>query len=287
MQLKGPLRIIVFPDVSHRKNEDGSSQRGMTVFLAESRERSSKDGMSYGSLVDYESQKIKKIVLSTTVAELFSFMRCFGSCQFLSEIWMDMSGEVANIHMRTDAMNLVTIARTIHLPEQKETIHMISMMRKDACSGSIHDLAHIPNQNCLTVCLTKASAKADNWITVVKAGRFSDVDIHPNFKTLMEHKAFLSTLCAPTPREEPFHVMFVRSHAYFENQDGTKITSALADSRIYLSRTMVSLLLRTLCLRLVLMTFFSVFHLFSQLCDHALIKTNRCWQSKQMDTEFC
>ena len=28
------------------------------MFLAESRERSSKDGMSYGSLVDYESQKI-------------------------------------------------------------------------------------------------------------------------------------------------------------------------------------------------------------------------------------
>ena len=43
----------------------------MTVFLAESRERSSQDGMSYGSLIDYESQKIKKTVLSTTVAELF------------------------------------------------------------------------------------------------------------------------------------------------------------------------------------------------------------------------
>ena len=26
---------------------------------------------------------------------------------------------------------------------------MISMLRKDACSGSIHDLAYIPTQNCL------------------------------------------------------------------------------------------------------------------------------------------
>ena len=33
---------------------------------------------------------------------------------------MDISGEVANIHMRTDAKNRVTTARTIHLPEQKE-----------------------------------------------------------------------------------------------------------------------------------------------------------------------
>ena len=56
--LTRPLRILGFPDASQRNNDDGSSQRGMKVFLAESRERSSKDGMSYGSLVDYESQKL-------------------------------------------------------------------------------------------------------------------------------------------------------------------------------------------------------------------------------------
>ena len=107
--------------------------------------------MTYGSLIDYESH-------STTVAELYSFMKCFGSCQFLRGLWMDTSGEVVNIHMRTDAKNLVTTARTIHLPEQKETIHMISMLRKEACPGSVHDLAHIPTRNCLADCLTKASA---------------------------------------------------------------------------------------------------------------------------------
>ena len=76
-------RILGFPDASYRNNDDGSSQRGMTVFLAESRERSSKDGMSQRSLADYESQKINKIVLSTTVAELYSFMKCLCSCQFV------------------------------------------------------------------------------------------------------------------------------------------------------------------------------------------------------------
>ena len=53
---------------------------------------------------------------------------------------MDLSSEVAKIHMRTDANHLVTTARTIHLPEQKKTIHMISMSRKEACSRNIHDL---------------------------------------------------------------------------------------------------------------------------------------------------
>ena len=71
--LTGPLRILGFLDASYRNNEDGSSQRGMTVFLAEPREQSSKDGTTYGSLIDFESQKIKKVVLSTSVTELYSF----------------------------------------------------------------------------------------------------------------------------------------------------------------------------------------------------------------------
>ena len=65
-------------------------------------------------------------------------------------------------------MNLVTKARTIHLLEQKETIHMISMLRNETCSGSIHDFARISTRNCLADCLTKSSTKADKLITAVQ-----------------------------------------------------------------------------------------------------------------------
>ena len=41
--------------------------------------------------IELESQKIEQTVLSPTVAELYSFMKCFGSCQFLRGSWMDMS----------------------------------------------------------------------------------------------------------------------------------------------------------------------------------------------------
>ena len=47
---------------------------------------------------------------------------------------------------------------------------------------------------CRKYSLTKASAKADNLITALKTGRLMDVGAHPNFRTLMEHKASLSTL---------------------------------------------------------------------------------------------
>ena len=71
--LTGPLRVLGFLDASHRNNYDVSSQRGMTVFLAESRERSSKDGMTYGSLIDYESQKIEKTALHCRGGTVLSY----------------------------------------------------------------------------------------------------------------------------------------------------------------------------------------------------------------------
>ena len=67
------------------------------MFLAESRQRSSRDGMTYGKVIDCESRKVIKTALSTAMAELYSFMKCFGSCQFLRGLWMDISGEVVNI----------------------------------------------------------------------------------------------------------------------------------------------------------------------------------------------
>ena len=155
--------------------------------------------------------KRSRTVLSTTVAELYSLTKCFGSCQFLSGLWKGSSGEVVDIHVRTDAKNLVTTARTVHLPEQKETIQMIFMLRKEACSGSIHDLAHIPTQNCLADGLKKSSAKADSLITAVKTRRLPEDDVHPNFRTHMEHKAFLSTWCRTLKHTREKDVFFLNA----------------------------------------------------------------------------
>ena len=114
--LTGPLRMLGFPGASYRNNDDGSSRRSMTVFSTESRERSSRDGMANGSLIDYEIQKIKK---TATVAELFPFMECFSSCQFLRGLWMDIFREVANLHMRTDAENLGNYRKNYSSPLTK------------------------------------------------------------------------------------------------------------------------------------------------------------------------
>ena len=72
---------------------------------------------------------------------------------------------------------------------------MISMLRKEVCLGCIHDLVHIPTLNCLAECVTKASAKATNLITVVKAWRLLNVDMHPNIRNTHGARTFLSTRC--------------------------------------------------------------------------------------------
>ena len=85
----------------------------------------------------------------------------------------------------------MTTAKTTHLPEQKETRHMIQMLRKESCSGSIDDLSHVRTEYCLSDCLTKHSAKPDNLLTAVETGILPKVDMHPNFREILSHKAFI------------------------------------------------------------------------------------------------
>ena len=106
---------------------------------------------------------------------------------------MDISGEASDLHMRTDANNLVTTASTTHLPEQKETIHMIQMLRKESSSGNIDDLAHVRTDHCLADCLTKNSAKPEALQRAVSTGILKTIDEHPPFRTLFKHKAYLAS----------------------------------------------------------------------------------------------
>ena len=188
--VKGSPRILGIPDAAFRNNSDKSSQRAMTIFVADQRVKNRRD--TRGSLVFFESTKIKRTTLSTTVAELYALMKCFGTCQMLRGLWKDISGLDAEIHIRTDANNLVSTASTTHSPEQQETIHMIQMLRKEACSGAIADLSHVRTEHCLSDCLTKRSANPRNLLNSVQTGWLKEIDSHPPFRSMIEHKAFLN-----------------------------------------------------------------------------------------------
>ncbi len=94
-------------------------------------------------------RKSNRTVRSTTVPELYSVMKCVGACQFIRGLWMGSRGDIAMHHMRADSNNLATTAATTHVPEHKETMHMVQMMRIESCSGAIEDLAHARTEVCL------------------------------------------------------------------------------------------------------------------------------------------
>ena len=98
----------------------------------------------------------------------------------------------ADIHMPTDANNLVSTAPSTRLPEQKETIHMTQMLRKEACSGGIIDLAHVRTEFCLVDCLTKAGCKPDMLTEAVRTGTLPYCDAQPLFRQGMQHMAYVA-----------------------------------------------------------------------------------------------
>lgn len=104
-----------------------------------------------------------------------------------------MTAADLEIHMRTDANSLVTTAKTTHVPEQEETIHMIQMLHHESCSGVIEDLAHTETKHMKADCMTKESAAPDNLIQAANSGILPKADEHPMFRELMRsrHKAFL------------------------------------------------------------------------------------------------
>ena len=89
--LTGPLRIIGFPGASYRNNEDG--------FLAESRELSSKDGISLKKIwLTMKAKKIKKDCALHYCGWAVFFHEVFWFMPVLWGLWMDLSSEDANIH---------------------------------------------------------------------------------------------------------------------------------------------------------------------------------------------
>ena len=67
------------------------------------------------------------------------------------------------------------------------------MLHRDSDSGAIDDLAHVVSAQCLSDALTNHSAKADELIRAVESGTLRLVDVHPPFRTLIKHKAYLMT----------------------------------------------------------------------------------------------
>ena len=137
---------------------------------------------------------------------------------------MDMTAQPIEVHLRTDANNLVTTAASARLPEQKETIYVIQMLRQEACSGQMHDLAHVLTQYCLADPLTKKSVSATLLISTVQTGILREVDTHPPFRSTVQHKAFITEIIYPDAEATQDYWGHLMCHpVYYKIQKGTRV----------------------------------------------------------------
>ena len=118
-------------------------------------------------------------------------MKGYGTGSWIRGLWADISGESTQFHLRPDAYNLITTARTTHPPEQKETTHMITMMRQESQSGSWDDFAHMPTKHCLADCLTKMSCDPTHLIQTVESGWVQSMDLYPLFRNTVRRSYFI------------------------------------------------------------------------------------------------
>ena len=103
-------------------------------------------------------------------------------------VWLDICELIAT--------TLLLLLPQRVLPEQKEPIHNIQMLKKEDCAGQIEDLAHVVSADCLFDCLTKSSAKADALVKAVSSSVLSNLDMHPPFRSLLIHKGLFDTVAA-------------------------------------------------------------------------------------------
>ena len=80
------------------------------------------------------------------------------------------------------------------------------MLRHESNTGHLDDLSHIASEYCLADPLTKSTAKPDQLVSSITTGKLEYVDVHPPFRSLLKHKAFLTTWVIET-LSEPHNVL--------------------------------------------------------------------------------
>ena len=166
------LHFLIHPTETIK---NGSSQKGVTVCLAELREHSSNDGMSYWSVVLYESPKKKPFSQQprpNCIHEMSWFMplppwivdglvRC--SCRNSHEDWREESGD----ENKNSSITWTKRKRSTWFPCcQRKLVHEVFMILLTFQLRIVWHIVfgHISTQNCLADCFDK----------VIGEGRHSD-----------------------------------------------------------------------------------------------------------------
>eukprot|EP00665_Eupelagonemidae_sp_cell47_P017212 gene17212-biopygen821 len=165
-KLHDDLELLCFADASFGNNEDGTSQGGFAAIL---REEKCRRGMSndehFGLLLDWRSQRMRRIVHSTLGAEAIATGGAADASSWLKLLLT----EVGLLHVAkrgadelilqpdwvlTDAMSVREVLETTKVPREKNLLLDVQRMRTLVEDGDLF-VTHVPTRYQVADALTK------------------------------------------------------------------------------------------------------------------------------------
>ena len=174
-------RLMAMPGAEFGNKSDKSSQCAMVIFMSEPRKEKTRN--SRGSLPFFESTKIKRTTLSTTLAELDALMKCYGACQMLRSLVKDVTGHSCKIHYTC--------------PWKKRPYTWYRCWGRKCVQDRLQIFHIFVHNGVLQTASLRSQQKPQALIDAVRQGILKEVDAHPPFRSLFEHRAYFRSF-SPT-----------------------------------------------------------------------------------------
>lgn len=170
-------RLLGVCDSSLMNCEDGKSQRGVLIWIAE--DRPSSTGPIVAHLIYWESKKGARIVRSSLAAETHAVQETVSLLMHINDLYAEYEGHRIPADVRSDAESLVSHLKTGKRTSDLRLYYNVCQVKEDLADGRIRSVLHIKDEHMLADCLTKknvAKRKREMLRHAMVTGTLRNVD---------------------------------------------------------------------------------------------------------------
>jgi hypothetical protein len=160
------LKIVCFSDASWANLKQGCSQGGFIIGLSDPREN------HIVGWIDYKSHKLRRVARSSATAETIALTEAVDHAIWLKLILEEIYQRLDPISVFTDCNDLLEIAKSQNITEEKRLMLNITSLREDLRSRNI-TMSWIPAAYNIADVLTKANARTHNMDIAIQKNRLA------------------------------------------------------------------------------------------------------------------
>ena len=170
--------LVVEADASFARNYDGSTSGGYIVLFADPTKHHTEffhadDNKSIhcfpSSVVEWKSQKLKRITRSTLASETLALSDAIDSAVFVRTLWCELFNENLYLHVYSDSKSLVQASHS-HKSGIAEKMLLVNLaaIRQYISNGTIASFRHIPSKLNLADFFTKDISNKERLIAFLR-----------------------------------------------------------------------------------------------------------------------